>query len=298
MSKRFTAGLVLALLSPILLAGQSKEKKTYELIYQDIQLLKLQLQALDKKVQQNRDDIFAIQKQLTEILNLARLSRTEQAKLVAEQEKLPIQYLNILEKFETLSSDLARISQRLMELERAAAAPPSESETEDQAEQPPTPPDKAEETTQEKTEETTEAAAEGTTEPPASVLPANLSAKEVYDMALQDYRRGNFQLAIDGFSIYRDHFSESPLADNAVYWIGECYYSQGKWEEAIAQCNDLILNYPQGDKVPDAYLKKGMSLMKQDKKEEALAVFKILISKYPLEDATAIARQKIKEMGY
>lgn len=283
MLKRISAGLVLAFLSVILLSGQSKEKKVYELIYNDIQLLKQQLQKLDEKIQQNREDIYTMQKQITEILNLSRLSRTEQAKLVSEQQKLPVQYLNILEKFESLSSDLAGLSQKLMEIQRAAATPPEE----ESGEQLPPPPEKAGETT-----------IEEAPDPPISVLPPNLSAKEVYDMALQDYRKGNFQLAIDGFSIYRDHFSESPLADNAVYWIGECYFSQERYEEAITQFNDLILNYSQGDKIPAAYLKKGISLINQEKKEEALAVLKTLISKFPLEDETAIAQQKIKELGY
>ena len=289
MLKRISAGLILAFLSTILLSGQSKEKKVYELIYNDIQLLKQQLQKLDLQIQQNREDIYAMQKQITEILNLSRLSRTEQAKLVSEQKKLPVQYLNILEKFESLSSNLAGLSQKLMEIQRAAAAP-SEEESGEQSAQLLLPPEKAGEITEKTMEETQY--------PPLSILPPNLSAKEVYDMALQDYRKGNFQLAIDGFSIYRDHFSESPLADNAVYWIGECYFSQEKYEEAITQFNDLILNYSQGDKIPAAYLKKGMSLMNQKKNEEALAVFKTLISKFPLEDETAIAQQKIKELGY
>ena len=289
MLKRISAGLVLAFLSTILLSGQSKEKKVYELIYNDIQLLKQQLQRLDQQIQQNREDIYTLQKQITEILNLSRLSRTEQAKLVSEQQKLPIQYLNILEKFESLSSNLADLSQKLMEIQRATVTPQEEESGEQSAQLLPPP---------EKTGETTEKTLEEIQDPPASVLPANLSAKEVYDMALQDYRKGNFQLAIDGFSIYRDHFSESPLADNAVYWIGECYFSQEKYEEAITQFNDLILNYSQGDKIPAAYLKKGISLINQGKKEEALAVLKTMISKFPLEDETAIAQQKIKELGY
>ena len=114
MLKRISAGLILAFLSTILLSGQSKEKKVYELIYNDIQLLKQQLQKLDLQIQQNREDIYAMQKQITEILNLSRLSRTEQAKLVSEQKKLPVQYLNILEKFESLSSNLAGLSQKLI----------------------------------------------------------------------------------------------------------------------------------------------------------------------------------------
>jgi len=120
--------------------------------------------------------------------------------------------------------------------------------------------------------------------------------KEVYNMAYSDYRKGNFELAIDGFKMYRVQFPESPLADNSLYWIGECYFSQKKYAEAIEQFNELLLNYPRGDKIPAAYLKKGISLMELRKKEESLIVFKLLISKYPLEEETKIAQQKIREL--
>jgi tol-pal system protein YbgF len=115
-------------------------------------------------------------------------------------------------------------------------------------------------------------------------------------MAYSDYRNGNFELAIDGFKMYIEQFPESPLVDDSLYWIGECYFSQKKHEEAIDQFNELILNYPRGDKIPAAYLKKGLSLAELGKKEEALSVFKLLVSKFPLEEETKIAQQKIKEL--
>jgi tol-pal system protein YbgF len=115
-------------------------------------------------------------------------------------------------------------------------------------------------------------------------------------MARSDYLKGNFELAIEGFTIYKFQFPESPLADDALYWIGECYFSQEKYNEAVGHFNELILNYPNGDKIPAAYLKKGISLAEQEKKEEALSVFKLLITKFPLEEETKIAQQKIREL--
>ena len=99
------------------------------------------------------------------------------------------------------------------------------------------------------------------------------------------------------FSIYLEQFPDSPLADNAKYWIGECYFSQEKYDEAIDHFNELFINFPQSDALPAAYLKKGLSLIELNKKEEALAVFKLLITKYPLENEARIAQEKIKELG-
>jgi len=258
--------LLLALASP----GADKRKKAYELIYQDVQLLRQQFFQLKEKIEKNSEDVNFIKEQLEELLNLVKHFQTEQASMKEDQKKIPTQYQILLEKLETMTLQLIKFSEVLTEI-RKASLPFFEQQLEDlesRQEQP----------------------------PPAEKGIEEEKKKEVYSMAYSDYRNGNFELAIDGFKMYREQFPESPLADNSLYWIGECYFSQKKYERAIEQFNELILNYPRGDKIPAAYLKKGFSFMELGKKEEALSVFKLLISKYPLEEETKIAQQKIKEL--
>jgi len=286
------AGIFLALILLFTSASAQKSKKAYELIYKDVQLLRQQILELDKEIGKNAEDIKFIKNQLNELLSLFRLFQKEQANFKENQKNIPAQYRILLEKIEGLNTQLAAYNEELLEIKKASlqAAQAVDETTEEQA---PPPSEKAAE--DKKKEEQTEKKDESTEEPqaPPSTL---LSPKEVYNMAYSDYRKGNFELAIDGFKIYREQFPESPLADNALYWIGECYFSQEKFEEAIDSFNDLILNYPQGDKIPAAYLKKGISLTELGKKEEALSVFRLLVSKFPLEEETKIAQQKIKEL--
>lgn len=282
MKKRFIYGSVFLCLLPFILQGADKSKKAYELIYQDVQVLKQQILKLDEKIERNREEIVSLSRQFEELISLTKLSRSEQASLIADQKKIPIQYQILLQKFDSLSAELSKISERLIEIQNTALPPVVEGEG---------PGDIPSEE---------EKALEGTEDPPREepgqpTIAPTLSPQEVYNMARSDYLKGNYQLAIEGFIIYRENFPESPVADNALYWIGECYFSQQKFEEAILQFNELILSYPQGDKIAAAYLKKGISLAEQGKKEESLVVFKLLISKFPLEEETKIAQQKIKE---
>jgi len=281
-------GVFLILLLALASAGADKKKKAYELIYQDVQLLRQQFLQLKEKIEKNSEDTNFMKEQLEELLNLAKLFQKEQASFKEDQKKIPTQYQILLEKLETMTLQLLKFSGELTEIKKASLPSPEQQEQdlENKQEQPP-PPEK--ETEEEKKEEQAE-------EEPQTPPPVQLSPKEVYNMAYSDYRKGNFELAIDGFKMYREQFPESPLADNSLFWIGECYFSQKKYEEAIEQFNELILNYPRGDKIPSAYLKKGISLMELEKKEAALSVFKLLISKYPLEEETKIAQQKIKEL--
>lgn len=287
MSRRLV-GITLILLLPLLSAGSDKKEKTYELIYKDVQLLRQQVELLKKKIEKNAEDIDAIKSQLKELLTIAKLLQSEQADFKQEQQKIPVQSQILLDKIEALSLQLAKASEEIIAIKRASLLPSEEPEKKPESQQ-------AETTTPEKKppeEKKEEHLEEETPAPPSAML----SPAEVFNMAYSDYRNGNFELAIDGFKMYKEQFPESPLVDDSVYWIGECYFSQKKYEEAIEEFNELILNHPRGDKIPAAYLKKGLSLAELGKKEEALSVFKLLVSKFPLEEETKIAQQKIKEL--
>ena len=289
MGKKLSSGLILLLSISLAISGsQNKSEKAYELIYKDVQQLNQQVLALDKKIEQNAEEIKGIRDQLKELLDLTRQFQSTQASAREEQRRLPAQYQILLEKVENINTQLAQFSEDLIEIKRIAL-PLAEQVTEGEdsegihTESAPT----------QEHGDTSDQPSEG--EAPPSISP-NLSPNEVYNMARSDYLKGNFELAIEGFTIYKSQFSESPLADDALYWIGECYFSQEKYNEAVEHFNELILNYPNGDKIPAAYLKKGISLAEQGRKEEALSVFKLLITKFPLEEETKIAQQKIREL--
>jgi tol-pal system protein YbgF len=308
MNKRLT-WVWLLLLLPIASAGTDKEKKAYELIYQDVQLLKKQILQLQEKIEKNAENINTLKEQTKELLNLAKLLQTDQAGLKADQAKIPSQYQVVLDKLETLNQQLVKVSEDLIEIKRFPTLLP-QLLPQPQPQQPQPQQEEKKETKEAqkkqpsgkkakevKKEEQASAPAQPTPQAPSQPPPtARLSPQEVFNMANSDYLKGNFDLAIAGFKMYMEQFPESPLVDDCLYWIGECDFSQKKFKEAVDQFNDLILNYPNGNKIPEAYLKKGICLEELGQKEEALSVYKLLVSKFPLEEETKIAQQKIKEL--
>jgi len=285
MIKKVSSGVLLILLLVFLAAGADKEKKAYELIYKDVQILKQKIILLEGKIESNTEDIKRIKEQFSELLTLVRQFQRDQASFKEEQKQIPAQYQILLEKIEIMNSQLIRLFGELIEIKNASFTPVQPAEPSAAEESPPT-------------EETGNKRTETKEETPQTPLPnPSLSPQVVYNMAYTDYLKGNFDLAIQGFNLYIEQFPKSPLSDNALYWIGECHFSLREYIQAIEQFNTLILDYPDGDKVPAAYLKKGISLAELGKKEEALLVFKLLITKYPLEEETKIAQQKIKELS-
>jgi len=300
MKKGFSAFLALFLISAALFALDGQSKKTYELIYQDLQRLTQHVLDLEDASGQNSEDIQVLKKILQELLTLSLRFQTEQASIKEDQKQIPSQFQMVLSKLDALNTKLNSFSEELSEIKVIVMTPPEPQPAEqtDEGDSKDTPP--TEETATETKEENLgeeelpiEEQEEGLE---GGLETTQLSPQEVYNIAYSDYLNGNYQLAIDGFALFLEQFSDSPVADDAAYWIGECYFSQSQFEEAASQFTELILNFPEGDKIPSAYLKKGLSLLELDKKEEALSVFKLLISKYPFEDETRIAQEKIKEI--
>jgi len=264
-------------------AGQDKSKKAIELVYDDVQVLKQQVEELRTRVDQNAAEIRAIQDQLKAVADLVRQSMAGQAGLLEGLRAVPAQYQDIVRKIDLLTQDLQEIAADLAaaHLPQAVPAVSAEAGTKPAGQAPPkTPPGSKPQP------------APGKPAPP----PPTSSPQEAYSMAYNDYLKGNYDLAIESFKLYRAQFPGSPLADNALYWIGECRYSQRKFEEAVDAFDELILTYPQGDKAAAAHLKKGLSFVELGKKPEALAALKILVAKYPLDEESKIAQEKIREL--
>ncbi|NOY76781.1 MAG: tol-pal system protein YbgF [Calditrichaeota bacterium] len=121
------------------------------------------------------------------------------------------------------------------------------------------------------------------------------SFKARYEDALQTYNRRHYKEAIRKF---RELLQENPntsLSDNCQYWIGECYYSLGKYDQAVVEF-EKVFTFPNSNKEDDAQLKIGMSYMKLGDKQRAKNAFKTLIEKYPKSEYVPLARRFLNQL--
>ena len=117
--------------------------------------------------------------------------------------------------------------------------------------------------------------------------------RELYSQAYADYARGNYDLAIMGFTEYLKAYPATDYSDNAQYWIGECLLGKQKYQEAIEAWNTLFRDYPSSDKQPDARVKKGDALVKLGRRSQALVEYRYVIDRFPNSSAARIARERI-----
>ncbi len=90
--------------------------------------------------------------------------------------------------------------------------------------------------------------------------PVGVSPTKLFESAQSDYFSGQYDLAIIGFTDYIRSFPKSDMADDAQVLICNAYLTDGKYQKAVEACDLAIRTYPNGDKIPDAYYRKGVAL--------------------------------------
>jgi tol-pal system protein YbgF len=123
------------------------------------------------------------------------------------------------------------------------------------------------------------------------------SPEELYRAAYEDYMRGNYQLAADGFAEYRRRWPSTELSDNALYWIGECLDAQDSTEEALAIFNQVLQEFPDSDKAPAAQLKKGLLYLKAGDKGQGVLNLQYVVYEYPGTREADLARERLRSLG-
>lgn len=131
----------------------------------------------------------------------------------------------------------------------------------------------------------------------AAVKQETATDKEnAYASAYSIFKNGRYNAAKEAFRGFLKSFPNSEYSDNAQFWIGECYYFEGKYEEAIVEYERVIQNYPKGNKVPNAFLKQALSFLKIGDKSSAKLLLERVIKDYPNTTSANVARKKLVDI--
>ncbi len=115
--------------------------------------------------------------------------------------------------------------------------------------------------------------------------------------AMTDYLVGNYDLAIGGFQELLAKFPADPLAFEARLSIGDAYYNQKKFDQALVEYDMFLQNYPPNDKTRAALYKKGLAHAELNQRPEALAVFRKIVTDFPNTIEATNSTQKVRELS-
>ena len=118
-----------------------------------------------------------------------------------------------------------------------------------------------------------------------------------YREALGLIHQGNCNQAVPKLRDFIRKNPKSDLADNAQYWIGNCYYAQRDYNRAIIELNEVLLKYPKADKVPAALVMLADAFADSGDKIDARLILQKLISDHPKSEEAEQGRKKLQALG-
>ena len=132
-----------------------------------------------------------------------------------------------------------------------------------------------------------------------SVVPAGgaPSADTLYSNGLRDITSGKYDLARQEFQDYLKYYSDTDLASNAQFYLGEIAYSQHNYDQAVVEYDRVLTNYPKSFKLAPAHLKKGMAQLELGQKSAGVRELREVVKRYPGTEEERRARAKLKDLG-
>jgi tol-pal system protein YbgF len=115
----------------------------------------------------------------------------------------------------------------------------------------------------------------------------------VYNQAFDALKAGSYSVAITGFKDFLATYPQSPLAENAQYWIGEAYYVTRDFDNAASAFRTVLDKWPDSRKASDAMLKLGYTQYELKRYGDARKILTEVTQKFPNSDAAKLANDRL-----
>ncbi|HTE90028.1 MAG TPA: tetratricopeptide repeat protein [Terriglobales bacterium] len=119
----------------------------------------------------------------------------------------------------------------------------------------------------------------------------------LYNNALRDYNAAKNDLAAQEFADYVKFYPNTDLAGNAYFYLADLEFRQGNYQQAVKDYDQVLQNFPTGNKAPAAQLKKGFALLELGQKDSGIAELRRLIQRYPRSNEALQARDRLRKLG-
>jgi len=137
----------------------------------------------------------------------------------------------------------------------------------------------------------------GAVPPPPSAPPAPPAsrvgnAEQEYNAALTTFRSREHGQAVLDFLDFIAKYPKHPLVGNAQYWIGEAYWTQRDYRQALVEFEKVSEYGPA--KAPDALVKIGLCHARLRDASRAEQAWQRVIREYPKSEAAGLAQSLLR----
>ncbi|MBC8225850.1 MAG: tol-pal system protein YbgF [Gammaproteobacteria bacterium] len=117
-----------------------------------------------------------------------------------------------------------------------------------------------------------------------------------YQKAFDLIKVGEYLAAEESLSIFIDLYSDTGFIDDAIYWLGESFYSQKKYNKALKEFQKITKEYPNSEKLVEAILKTGFTQFELGDIEKSIKTLNQLIKSYPDSSSSRLAKEKLNSI--
>jgi tol-pal system protein YbgF len=105
--------------------------------------------------------------------------------------------------------------------------------------------------------------------------------KETLQAGVRDFNAAKYEVAGGEFQDVIHYYPLDDMAGTAQFYLGEIAFREGRYDDAVKAYNAVLEGFPGNAKAPAAQLRKGLALLKMDKKQAAITEFRLLIKRHP-----------------
>jgi tol-pal system protein YbgF len=117
-----------------------------------------------------------------------------------------------------------------------------------------------------------------------------------YGEGLEFLEQKNYTAGLETFTKFVKHNPSSKYVADAHYWIGECYYALGKYDDAFEAFGRVGREYPNSERVPASYRMLALAMAKRSGSLlDPIGILQILIEKFPQSEEAIKARDQLRE---
>jgi len=120
---------------------------------------------------------------------------------------------------------------------------------------------------------------------------------QAYRTAHTKWREGDAAGCVDLFGKFLQTYPASEYADDATYWLADCYFKQGNFSAAVLRFDDVARQYPKGDKAADALYRQGEALLRMGHGTAAGNAFEKVVRDYPSSPRAPEAKRQLQLLG-
>lgn len=120
--------------------------------------------------------------------------------------------------------------------------------------------------------------------------------KAEYAKALESYKQGKYDESIMMFQNLAMKNPPKDYQDNIIYWIGSNYSKLEMFDDAINQFQNVLANYPRGNKTHDSRFMLGASLLKKGDAARAKEVLQSALKGNPPREVREKIEKQLSEI--